>query len=101
MGNTPTAKRIPIHRRIKNHAISHNISPNTPSEVATEENMISVLLTSMAEKTEARTFISPQVHLLLGDESIPKNQPKNKSMLRNSQCKPNKLMPLYHMKLDP
>jgi hypothetical protein len=57
--------------------------------------MITTLLTSKPRKAQSGTREPPSAHFLLGNEGIPKHQPQNESMFRDSQCIPNNLMPYY------
>jgi hypothetical protein len=94
MNFTPSTNIFPIHRRIKNQAFSHNTPPNTPAETTPEKEVVSIFLTSETKETQGRTRVTPSTHLILGNKSIPKHQPKNKRMLRDCQRKPDKLIPL-------
>jgi hypothetical protein len=55
--------------------------------------MISTLLASKAEHTQSGSHVTLITHHFLGDEGISKNQPKNESMFRDYQLKPDNLMP--------
>jgi hypothetical protein len=94
MINTPLTKRIPINRWIQNQTIGKQTPPDSPTETTTKENTFSTFLTSKSEFGKGRTCKAPTTHLFFSGKSILKHQPKNECMFRNSQLKPDKLMPI-------
>jgi hypothetical protein len=101
MINTPLTKRIPISKWIQNQTISKHTTPDSPTKTTAKEKMFFTFLTSKAEFAKGSTCKAPTTHLFLSGKSIPKHQPKNECMFRNSQLKPDKLMTINHWQFGP
>jgi len=71
------------------------------TKAAVEEEMVSSLNLTIAEKALQFSRKTPTCHLMFSDKCITKHQPTKESMLRNGHREPNQFPPRYFRFLLP